>query len=40
MHYEKIALLMFQVTNKMIFGLGQLPVTLIGMIVHGHSDES
>jgi hypothetical protein len=23
----------------MIFGLGQLPITLIGMIAHGHGDE-
>ncbi len=25
--------------NKMICGLGQLPVTLIGMIAHGHCYE-
>jgi len=29
----------FQVTNKMIFGLGKLPITLINMITHGHSNE-
>jgi hypothetical protein len=28
-----------QVANKMICGLGQLPITLMGMIVHGHGDE-
>jgi len=26
--------------NKMVSGLGQLLVTLIGMIVHGHGDEA
>jgi hypothetical protein len=25
--------------NKPIFGLGQLPIILIGMITHGHGDE-
>jgi hypothetical protein len=25
--------------NKMICGLGQLPITLIGMIAHGHGNE-
>jgi hypothetical protein len=28
-----------QVCNKMIFGLGQLPITLTRMITHGHGDE-
>jgi hypothetical protein len=28
-----------QVANKMICGLGQLPITLMGIIVHGHGDE-
>jgi len=26
--------------NKMVFGLGQLQMTLIGMIVHGHGDKA
>jgi hypothetical protein len=34
MDCAKIALPRFQVTNKMICGLGQLPITLIKMIVH------
>jgi hypothetical protein len=25
--------------NKMIFGLGQLPIMLTSMIAHGHGDE-
>ncbi len=28
-----------QVCKKMIFGLAQLPITLMGMIAHGHGDE-
>ncbi len=28
-----------QVCNKMIFGLGQSPITLTRMIAHGHGDE-
>jgi hypothetical protein len=39
MDHVKIALLRLQVVNKMICGLGQLPITLMGMIVHGHSNE-
>jgi hypothetical protein len=39
MDHPKIAFPKFQVTNKMIYGLGQLPITLIGMITHGHGDE-
>jgi hypothetical protein len=39
MDHAKIALPKFQVTNKMIYGLRQLPITLIGMITHGHGDE-
>jgi len=27
------------VANKMICGLGQLPIMLMGMIAHGHVDE-
>jgi hypothetical protein len=30
----------FQVKNKMVFGLGQLLMTLTGMITHGHGDET
>jgi hypothetical protein len=26
--------------NKMVYKLGQLPITLIGMIIHGHGDET
>jgi len=40
MNHSKTALLQFQVKNKMVFGLVQLLVTLIGMIVHGHGDET
>ncbi len=29
----------FQVTNKMIFGLGKLPIALINMIAHAHGNE-
>jgi len=29
-----------QVCNKMISGLGQLAITLMGMIVHSHGGES
>jgi hypothetical protein len=39
MDNAKITLLSFQVANKMIFRLGQLLITLISMIMHGHSDE-
>ncbi len=38
--HAKTALPKFQVTNKMISRLGQLPITLIGMIAHGHGDEN
>ncbi len=34
--HAKIALPKLQVYNKMIFGLGQLPITLMSMIVHGN----
>jgi hypothetical protein len=40
MNHSKTALLRFQVKNKMVFGLVQLLVTLTGMIVHGHGDET
>jgi hypothetical protein len=39
MDHAKIVLPMLQVVNKMICGFGQLPITLTGMIVHGHGDE-
>jgi hypothetical protein len=39
MDHAKIALPRLQVYNKMIFSLGQLPITLMGMIMHGHGDE-
>ncbi len=35
----KITLPRLQVANKMICGLGQLPIMLMGMIAHGHGDE-
>jgi hypothetical protein len=39
MDCAKIALPRLQVCNKMIFGLGQLPITIMGMMAHGHEDE-
>jgi hypothetical protein len=39
MDHAKITFPRFQVTNKMTFGLKKLPITLTGMIVHGHGDE-
>ncbi len=39
MDHLKIALPRLQVKNKMVVGLGQLLIMLIGMIVHGHGDE-
>ncbi len=39
MDHAKIALPRLQVCNKMIFGLGQSPITFMGMIAHGHGDE-
>jgi hypothetical protein len=39
MDQVKIALPRLQVVNKMIYGLRQLPITLMGMIAHGHGDE-
>jgi hypothetical protein len=39
MDHVKTALPRLQVPNKMICGLGQLPIMLMGMIVHGHGDE-
>ncbi len=26
--------------NKMVVGFDQLPITLVGMIAHGHDDEA
>jgi hypothetical protein len=39
MDHAKTMLPRLQMCNKMIFGLGKLPITLTGMIVHGHGDE-
>jgi hypothetical protein len=39
MDHAKIVVPRFQVTNKMISELGQFPITLIGMIAHGHGEE-
>jgi hypothetical protein len=40
MHHSKTVLPRLQVKNKMVVGLAQLPIMLIGMIVHGHGDET
>jgi hypothetical protein len=39
MDHVKIAPPRLQVCNKMIFGVGQLPITLTGMISCAHGDE-
>jgi len=39
MDHVKIALPTLQMCNEMIVGLGQLPITLMGMITYGHGDE-
>jgi hypothetical protein len=39
MDHAKTTFTGLQVVNKMICGLGQLHVTLIGMIAHGHCYE-
>jgi hypothetical protein len=39
MHHVKTILTKFQVANKIIFGLGKFPITLINMIAHGHGNE-
>ncbi len=39
MDRAKVVLLRFQVMNKMNSRLGQLPITLTSMTVHGHGDE-
>ena len=38
MDTSKTALPRLRVQNKMISGLGQLPVSLTGMVTHGHDD--
>jgi hypothetical protein len=38
--HSKIVKPRLEVKNKMMTRLGQLPITLIGMIVHGHGDEA
>jgi hypothetical protein len=38
MDHSKIVLPRLQVKNKMVVGLGQLLITMIRMIAHGHSD--
>jgi len=39
MDHVKTALPRLQVCNKMIYGHGKFPITLIGMIRYGHEDE-
>jgi hypothetical protein len=39
MDHEITTLLRLQVCNKIISRLGQLPITLMGMITHDHMDE-
>jgi hypothetical protein len=39
MDHAKTTLPRLQMCNKMIFGLGQLPIILTRMIAHGHGDE-
>jgi hypothetical protein len=39
MDHAKIAFPRLQVCNKMISSIGQLPITLTGVITHGHGDE-
>jgi hypothetical protein len=40
MDQSKTTLPQFQMKNKMVSRLGQLPMTLIGMIAHGHGDKT
>jgi hypothetical protein len=40
MDHSKTTLPRLQVKNKMVGGLGHLPITLIGMIAHMHGDEA
>jgi hypothetical protein len=39
MDHGKTMLPRLQMCKKMIFWLGQLPITFKGMIAHGHGDE-
>jgi hypothetical protein len=39
MDHAKTALPRFQMMNKMIYGVGQLPITFTGIIMHGHGYE-
>jgi hypothetical protein len=39
MDHAKIILPRFQVANKMIVTIGQLPITLTSMIAHGHNNK-
>ncbi len=39
MDHVKIAFPRFQVANTMIFTIGQLPITLISVIAHGHNNK-
>jgi len=39
MDHTKTPLLRLQVYNKMISSFGKLPITLMGMIMHGHENE-
>jgi len=39
MDHAKIALPRLQMCKKMIYGFGQLPITVTSMIMHGHGDE-
>ncbi len=39
MDHSKTTFPRFVVKNKMVLGLGQLPITLTGMITHGHGNE-
>jgi hypothetical protein len=40
MEHFKTTLPLLQMRNKMMFGLGRLPMTLTRMIAHGHGDEA
>jgi len=40
MDHSRITLPQLKMKNKMVFKLGYLPMTLIGMIVHGHRDKA
>jgi hypothetical protein len=40
MDHSTIAILRLEVKNKMMARFNQLPITLTGMIIHGHGDEA